>query len=576
MKTHFRTHTCGELRSDNIGQEVKLSGFVHRKRDLGNLFFIDLRDQYGLTQLIVEKSKLTEKISHESVISIEGKVKERISKNKELATGNIEVEVKKLEILSHAKTLPFEITSFSEEANEELRLKYRYLELRRGKILQHLQFRHRVILEIRNLLSKQGFIEVQTPILGKSTPEGARDYLVPSRLYPGHFFALPQSPQQFKQLLMMGNMDRYFQIPPCFRDEDLRADRQPEFYQIDIEMSFGVPEDLFAILETFMKQLFKNILNTDIKIPFKRLSFHECMEKYGCDKPDLRFGMELKRFESFAQKCDFSIFKQALEKSAVIKGLCAPGAAHLSRKNIEALEQLIKNLGLKGLSFFKVEDDKLHSSIAKFFTPDQHKAIIQHFSAKNGDLILLLADKEKLVNMGLDQLRRHLAKELDLISNTFAFLWVTDFPLFEWDEEEQRYFSMHHPFTAPNSEDLDDLPNARSTGYDLVLNGYEIAGGSKRIHSLDLQYKIFELLGLKEEEIKYKFGHFIEALSYGCPPHLGIAFGLDRLLMTMLNTDNIRDVIAFPKTTKAQDLMLQSPSQVSDAQLKELHIKVDA
>jgi aspartyl-tRNA synthetase len=570
MKTGLRTHTCNDLSSKDEGKKVVLCGFVHRKRNLGHFIFIDLRDQYGIVQLVLEKAEHVEKLSHESVIQVEGTVQLRQSENKGLKTGQIEVLVQKLNILSHAKTPPFEITQFSEEANEELRLKYRYLDLRKGPLLHHLQLRHRVQLECRRLLDQAGFLEVQTPILCKSTPEGARDYLVPSRLYPGHFFALAQSPQQFKQLLMIGGVDRYFQIAPCFRDEDSRPDRQPEFYQIDIEMSMASPKDLFVLIERWMQTLFKQILNVEVKTPFRRLNFAQCMEMYGSDKPDLRYGMELKRFDTFAKQSSFSIFLEALKKKETIKGLCAPGCGHYSRKQIDDLVEKMKLLGLKGLAFFKVEHNTLSSPIAKFF--EDHQTIITHFGAKEGDLILILADEEKLVNLGLDQLRRYFAKELHLESNTFEFLWVDAFPLFEWDAQLGRYFSVHHPFTAPHPDDVDHLKQARSLGYDLVLNGCELAGGSQRIHSYEMQCKVFEILGMTHEAMQAQFSHFLEALSYGCPPHLGIAMGLDRLLMLMSKTHSIRDMIAFPKTTHAQDLMLKAPARVDEERLKELHL----
>lgn len=585
MFDYRRTHTCADLRKGDVGQQVTLSGWVSRRRDHGGLIFIDLRDRYGLTQLVFDPVKnpaaheAAEKLRSEWVISIRGEVIHRREgmANPKLVTGDIEVIINELEILSKAKTTPFSICDEQIEVNEELRLKFRYLDIRRGDISNRLIHRHKTMLATRKYLDQQGFLEISTPILGKSTPEGARDYLVPSRIYPGNFYALPQSPQIFKQLLMVAGMDRYFQIATCFRDEDLRADRQPEFTQIDLEMSFGVPSDLMTIIEGLIKTLFKECNNIDIPLPFQRVPHQVCMEKYGCDRPDLRFGMELHRLDDSAKKSNFSVFTEQLKEGGVVKGLTVKGGADISRKGIDEYTEFVGRLGIKGLAWMKMQDQKLNSSIVKFFPEDVQKEMIEQMGIEEGDLIFMIADAPARVNQGLDHLRRKLARDRHLIpQGRYEFLWVTDFPLFSWNEEEKRLDSEHHPFTSPLLEDLHlletDPLKMRSSGYDLVLNGYEIGGGSQRIHNPDLQQKIFECLKMTPDELKAKFGFFIDALSYGTPPHLGIALGLDRILMILTNTENIRDVIAFPKTQKASDLMLESPSQVASKQLKELEI----
>ena len=585
MFDYRRTHTCAELRKTDVGQKVTLSGWVSRRRDHGGLIFIDLRDRFGLTQLVFDPVKnpathaSAEKLRSEWVISIHGLVIPRREgmANPKLATGDIEVMVDELEILSKAKTTPFSICDEQIEVNEELRLKYRYLDIRRGDIAQKLIQRHKAMLATRQFLDQEGFVEISTPILGKSTPEGARDYLVPSRIYPGNFYALPQSPQIFKQLLMVAGMDRYFQIATCFRDEDLRSDRQPEFTQIDIEMSFGVPDDLMKIIEGLIKTLFKVCNQLDISTPFRRVPHHVCMEKYGCDRPDLRFGMELANLDDIAQKSTFSVFLDQLKNGGTVKGLNVKGGADISRKGIDEYTEFVGRLGIKGLAWIKMQENKLSSSIVKFFSDDVQKELIDRLAIKEGDLVFMIADTPARANQGLDHLRRKLARDRNLIpANTYEFLWVTDFPLFNWNDEEKRLESEHHPFTSPLMEDLPLLEKEplkmRSSGYDIVLNGYEVGGGSQRIHNPELQQKIFECLNLTPDELKAKFGFFIDALSYGTPPHLGIALGLDRLMMILTNTENIRDVIAFPKTQKASDLMLESPSQVAPQQLKELQI----
>lgn len=583
-----RTHTCGQLRNTDIKAKVKLSGWVHRRRDHGGLIFIDLRDRFGLTQLVFDPVKSpeahaeAEKLRSEWVISVHGTVIPRADgmANPKLATGDIEVTIDSMEILSKAKTPPFSIADDLLNVNEELRLTYRYLDMRRGDIGNKLVLRHKAMLAIRQYMDSQGFLEVNTPILGKSTPEGARDYLVPSRVYPGQFYALPQSPQIFKQLLMVGGMDRYFQIAPCFRDEDLRADRQPEFTQIDIEMSFATIEELFPVIEGMLSNLFQTCIGVTIPQKFSRVSYDYCIENYGCDKPDLRFGMPLIRLEEIAKRSSFTVFIDQLNNGGIVKGLCVEGGEDISRKMIEGYTEFVGRLGVKGLAWMKVQaDGTLSSSITKFFDEQLQKELMQKMAAKPGDLIFMIADEEARTNQALDHLRRKLARDRNLVDpHKYEFLWVTDFPLMTWNAEEKRIESEHHPFTSPNFEDIPLLETeplkARSSSYDLVLNGYEIASGSQRIHDSDLQQKIFEFLKLTPEELKTKFGFFIEALSYGTPPHLGAALGLDRLIMILTQTDNIRDVIAFPKTQKASDLMMECPAEVAPLQLKELGIAI--
>lgn len=588
MFDYRRTCTCGDLKKGDVGKNVTLSGWVNRRRDHGGLIFIDLRDRFGITQLVFDPEKnkkahlIGETLRSEWVISIRGKVEPRQAgmANPKLATGEIEVYVEDIDILSKAKTPPFSIADELVEVNEELRLKYRYLDIRRGDISDKLVKRHKAMMVTRKYLDKQGFLEISTPILGKSTPEGARDYLVPSRVHPGAFYALPQSPQIYKQLLMVSGIDRYFQIAQCFRDEDLRADRQPEFTQIDLEMSFGIPDDLMIIIEGLVHDLFKECLQIEIPKSFRRIPYQICMEKYGCDRPDLRFGMELITINEIAARSSFSVFLDQLAQDGIVKGLCVRGGADISRKSIDEYTDFVGRLGIKGLAWMKLQEDGLASSIVKFFDESVQKSLITAFDMKVGDLIFLIADKTSRANQGLDHLRRKIARDRKLIQpGHYEFLWVTDFPLFSWNDEEHRLDSEHHPFTSPNPKDiglLDTDPlKARSSGYDLVLNGYEIGGGSQRIHNSDLQQKIFEKLNLKPEELQAKFGFFLEALSYGTPPHLGLALGLDRLMMILCDTDNIRDVIAFPKTQKASDLMMDCPSHVSQKQLKELKIYIE-
>ncbi len=587
MPNYRPTHNCKSLTLKNKDEKVTLSGWVHRRRDHGGLIFIDLRDRFGLTQVVFDPKKdaashaAAESIRSEWVLSIQGTVIPRREgmANPNLFTGEIEVEVEQMEILSKAKTPPFSVCDEFIEVNEELRLKYRYLDIRRGEIAENLIKRHKAMMATRRFLDSQRFLEITTPILAKSTPEGARDYLVPSRIHPGSFYALPQSPQIFKQLLMVSGMDRYFQIVSCFRDEDLRADRQPEFSQIDIEMSFDTPETLFKIIEELMAAIFKECLNLEIPASFQRITHAEAIEKYGTDRPDLRFGMELVTLNDIAEASTFTVFKEQIAEGGIVRGICVKGGAEISRKGIDNYTNFVGQFGIKGLAWMKMQPEGLTSNIVKFFPEEQQKQLIERANLEEGDLLFMVANAPDKTNQALDHLRRLIAKDRNLISkDQYAFAWVTDFPLFSWDAEEGRLQSEHHPFTAPHWDDqhlLDTEPlKVRSLGYDIILNGYEIGGGSQRIHNQEMQNKIFELLNLSPEEIEEKFGFFIEALSYGTPPHLGIALGLDRIMMIINQTDNIRDVIAFPKTQKAGDLMMDCPASVRGEQLDELKIRL--
>lgn len=587
MFDYRRTHTCGQLNQSDIGQSITLSGWVHRRRDHGGVIFIDLRDRFGLTQIVFDPQKINSDLFErasmlrsEWVISIQGLVNPRSEGkiNPKLPTGEIEIAAKDLAILSPAKTPPFSICDEVTDVNEELRLKFRYLDIRRGEIAENLVLRHKVMLLIRNFMHQHHFLEITTPILGKSTPEGARDYLVPSRVHPGNFYALPQSPQIFKQLLMISGMDRYFQIAQCFRDEDLRADRQPEFTQLDIEMSFSTPEDLMKLIEGLMATLFKDCLNKEIPSSFQRMRYYDCLENYGTDRPDIRFDMPLVRIDAIAEKSDFTVFKDQLANGGIIKAICVKNGADLSRKEIDEYTQFVGKFGLNGLAWMKATEEGLHSNIAKFFSLDLLEQLTHKLQVEKGDLIFMAASSEDRVNQALDHLRRKIAKDKNLIDKkALKFLWVTDFPLMRYNKEEGRMESEHHPFTSPH---LDDIPfldkdplKVRALAYDLVLNGYEIGGGSQRIHDSQLQAKIFQILNMNKEQIEEKFGFFVRALEYGTPPHLGIAFGIDRIIMVLSETDNIRDVIAFPKTQKASDVMMECPSCVDPKQLKELKIE---
>jgi aspartyl-tRNA synthetase len=586
MKFERRTHTCGELREKNAGENVVLNGWVDRRRDLGGLIFIWLRDRYGITQIAFEPENkdafdLAKDIRSEFVLSVEGEVRRRPDDavNEELETGKIDVLVKKVVILNESETPPFAIKD-NTDAFEDLRLKYRYLDLRRPGLQKNLLLRHKIAQLTRKYFDDNKFLEIETPVLMKSTPEGARDYLVPSRLHKGKFYALPQSPQTYKQILMVAGFDRYFQIVKCFRDEDLRADRQPEFTQIDIEMSFADREDIFGIVEGFMKLLYKDIWNKDLKLPLPRLSFNEAMEIYGSDKPDTRFGLELKTLNMIFRKSEFRVFREQVNTGGIITGLLAEGCAGYSRSQLDTLTEFVKKLGAEGLIWLKVKGTGLEAPVSKFFAEEEKKDLVSLMNAKDGDLILILSGPKMKALTLMGFLRLEMARRLELIKPDTgpALLWTTDFPLFEWDEETKRYYAMHHPFTSPLSEDIQymesDPGRVRAEAYDLVLNGIEIAGGSIRIHSAGLQSKMFRALGISEEEAEQKFGFLLNAFKYGAPPHGGIAFGFDRMVMIFAGESSIRDVMAFPKTASAVSLMDDSPSNVTDEQLKELHIRL--
>ncbi|MDO8886735.1 aspartate--tRNA ligase [Candidatus Oleimmundimicrobium sp.] len=585
IKYSQRSHGCGLLAVDDVGSKVKLSGWVNRRRDHGGLIFIDLRDRSGVVQAVInpergEAFKIAEQVRDEFVLEIEGEVSLRPEGtiNPNLPTGKIEVIVSSISVLNPAKTPPFEIVD-DLNVDENIKLKYRYLDIRRRPMLENLKLRHKVVSTVRNFLNDYNFIEVETPYLTKSTPEGARDYLVPSRVQPGHFYALPQSPQLFKQILMVAGIERYYQIARCFRDEDLRADRQPEHTQIDMEMSFVEENDIISLVEEMMKSIF-NSLGLNLKIPFQRITYDEAMEHYGSDKPDIRFNIELVDISNLASECGFKVFENIINAGGVVKGINASDCGHFSRGKLDELTKFVSIYGAKGLAWMQViEGKKVKSPIAKFLSNEKIESIIDVFNAKPGDLLLFVADKKEVAREALGQLRLHLAKELGLIDKTVhKFLWVLDFPMFEYDEEEKRYKAQHHPFTSPKKESLSLLDKdplaVKTNAYDLVLNGVEIGGGSIRIHDQDLQNKIFRLLGLSDEEINSKFGFLVEALQYGAPPHGGIAFGLDRLVMILAGRDTIRDVIAFPKTQTATCPLTGAPDKVSSKQLKELGIKL--
>ena len=578
MKQHYNT----DFNIKNVNEKVTLYGWVQKKRDLGGLTFIDLRDRSGIIQLVVrpedEAHEVATSLKSEAVIKVEGTISERESKNTKIPTGEIEVLVEKMELINNSIDIPFEITNDT-TALEDTRLKYRYLDIRRENIKDNLILRHNVTMIVRNYLSKLGFIEVETPILCKSTPEGARDYLVPSRIFNGRFYALPQSPQIYKQLLMIGGMERYFQIARCFRDEDLRADRQPEFTQIDIEMSFVEEEDVWGVVEGMMGQIFKEIKG--IELPkFERLTYNECMERFGSDKPDTRFELEIQDITEVFKNTTFEIFKNIINDNGIINCLVVKNAADkFSRKDLDKLTDFVKIYKAKALSYLKYNENELSGSIAKVTSDEEKAELITKLALEENDLVLIVADQRKITKPALGALRNKLGHDLELIDTTkFNFLWVTEFPMYEYSEEEDRFVAAHHPFTSPRREDMDkllnDKANCYSRAYDLVLNGYELLSGSIRIHDAVTQKKVFDAIGLTEEEAKMKFGFFLDAFKYGAPPHGGVGIGLERLIMILADTDNIRDVVAFPKTASASCLMSEAPNIVDEKQLNELGIKL--
>ncbi len=575
-----RTHTCGELRASDLGEEVILNGWVNTVRLHGQVIFVDLRDRYGKTQILINADSYegdfdsVKKLSMEDVLSINGKVSERQTANPNLTTGDIEVVVTELEVLSEAETLPF-VLSDRDSADEDLRLKYRYLELRMEELQRNILVRHKTYQATRQYLSDHNFVEIETPVLMKSTPEGARDYLVPSRINKGKFYALPQSPQIYKQILMISGYDRYFQIVKCFRDEDLRADRQPEFTQIDLEMSFVDEEDIFSNFEGLTRHVFKAVKGIDLPDPFPRMTWEDAWNTYGTDKPDLRFEMKLQDVKSFTDQSEFNAFKSA----EVVKGLVVDGGAKYSRKIIDELTDLVKNYKAKGLTWMKGEQGALSGGISKFFSTELQGGMRNSLGIKDNDILFLIGDENMTVLKALGALRLEIVKRENLVDkNDFKPLWVTNFPMFQIDEESKKLTFLHHPFTSPSIQDMNEMESnpglLKARAYDLTMNGYEIAGGSIRIHQPEVQKKVFSLLGMSDTEAKEKFGFFLEALRYGTPPHGGIAFGFDRLVMLLAGTENIRDVIAFPKTTSASALMENAPSDVSEEQLKELGIQL--
>ena len=579
----YRDYKLNELRMENIGEEVTLSGWISKVRDLGHFVFIDLRDRYGVTQILLNEevsgSELFEearKYKNEWVLKVTGVVAERSSKNKNIPTGDIEIEAKKIEVLSRAKQLPFEISETG-NLSENMRLTYRYLDIRRPKMLNNIIKRNDMLFSIRKFMNENGFLDVDTPILAKATPEGARDFIVPSRTNKGDFYALPQSPQLFKQILMVSGIDKYYQLAKCFRDEDLRADRQPEFTQLDVEMSFVEQEDVISMAEELTKTVFKDVTGIEITEKFLRMSYDDAMNFYGSDKPDLRFDMKLIDLSEETADCGFGVFENALKDGGNVKAIVAPNAEKFSRKYIKDLEDYVKTyFKAKGLAYIKMnESGEINSPIAKFFSEEKLAQIIEKLGIKNNEVALILADKYKVVHDGLGALRLKLGEELELIDkNAFKFLWVVDFPMFEWSEEENRYKAQHHPFTSIKEEDrkyldTNELAKIKTDSYDIVLNGYEIGGGSIRIHDEDLQAKVFEKLGFSQEELEDKFGFFLEVLKYGVPPHGGLAYGIDRWLMAMLKEDSIKEVIPFPKTNKGQDLMTGAPAGIEEQVLED-------
>ena len=589
MSGLHRSCRCAELSKADVGKEVTVMGWVQKQRNKGGIIFVDLRDRSGLLQIIFEESECgtesfakAEKLRSEFVIAVTGKVCEREGGiNKNLATGEIEVRALRIRILSESETPPFPIEEDS-KTKEELRLKYRYLDLRRPDLQRNLILRSKVSTLTRQFLAEEGFLEIETPILNKSTPEGARDYLVPSRVHPGNFYALPQSPQIFKQLLMCSGYDRYFQIARCFRDEDLRADRQPEFTQMDMELSFVDVDDVIDVNERLLQKLFKETIGVDVPLPIQRMTWQEAMDRFGSDKPDIRFGMELTNVTEVVKDCEFGVFKGAIENGGMVRGINAKGQGNMPRKKIDALVDFAKGYGAKGLAYIAIhEDGTIKSSFAKFMKEEEMKALIQAMDGENGDLLLFAADKNKVVWDVLGALRLELANQMGLLhKDEYKFLWVTEFPLLEWSEEENRYTAMHHPFTMPMEEDLQYLETepgrVRAKAYDIVLNGTEIGGGSVRIHQNDVQERMFEALGFTKEQAYSQFGFLLNAFKYGVPPHAGLAYGLDRLVMLMAQMDSIRDVIAFPKVKDASCIMSEAPNIVDEKQLEELGIAVIA
>ena len=579
----YRTRTCGELRLSDVGENVTLAGWVQRTRKMGGMTFVDLRDRYGITQIVFNveiDAALTEaanRLGREFVVQIKGDVAERTSKNPNMPTGDIEIIARELNVLNPSEVPPFTIED-NTDGGDDLRMKYRYLDLRRNAVRRNLELRHRMAFEIRRYLDSKGFLEVETPVLIKSTPEGARDFVVPSRMNPGEFYALPQSPQTFKQLLMVSGFDRYFQIVKCFRDEDLRADRQPEFTQIDCEMSFVEQEDVLQMFEGLVKHIFKYVKDIDFAEPFPRMTWHDAMRLYGSDKPDTRFGMQFVELKDITAGSGFSVMDDAEYVGAIV----APGCAEYTRKQLDQLTDFVKRpqVGAKGMMWVKLEKDgSIKSSVGKFFTDDQLKKWLERGDAKPGDLMLILAGQTMKTRKQLCELRLEMGSRLGLRDpQKFSCLWVVDFPLFEWDDETQRYYAMHHPFTAPNPEDIDkldsDTGSVRATAYDMVVNGNELGGGSIRIHESDLQNTMFRLLGLSEDEARYKFGFLMDAFKYGAPPHGGLAFGFDRFVSILAGLDSIRDVIAFPKNNSGRDTMIDAPSTIDDSQLQELNISL--
>ena len=583
----YRTHTCGELRKENEGQSVTLSGWVHRRRDHGELIFIDLRDRYGLTQVVFDPSnsaaahELANSIRSEYVLKLTGVVRARPAgqTNKDFATGEIEVAAMELEVLNKAKTPPFEIDQ-NKEVNEETRLNYRYLDLRKDRMKNNIMFRHKFIKRLRDLMDERGFCEIETPMLMKGTPEGSREFIVPARLYPGTFYVLPQSPQQLKQLLMVAGMDRYFQIARCFRDEDSRGDRQPEFTQMDLEMSFVDEEDIMSLNEAVLTQLLKELVPEKeiMQTPFPRLTWKEAMSRFGTDKPDMRFGMEIKDVSDLVKDCGFQVFTGALQNGGVVKCLRVEGGAEFSRKEIDDMTEIAKVYGAKGLAYVTLAEDGIKGPITKFFKEEELAALMERAAAKTGDIVFFAADEFEIACNALGYVRLACGDRFNLRDpNKLALLWVIDFPLFEYSKEENRLASAHHPFTSPKLDQIDmldtDPRNVLAKAYDVAMNGSEIGGGSIRIHSPEVQKKIFEVLGISEIEIERRFGHLLEAFSYGAPPHGGIAWGLDRILMLLRDEPNIREVIAFPKDSKAKDLLTGAPSTLPEAAIREMHIK---